>query len=363
MDKWPIKEVVEQHGAEVRAWKVTEGLGRSRSAEKLTEKTGRLCTSGVMGVVFERLGIGHSKRVAINIEEDNPPRMDPLSVEELISRRVDAFRRDSLRGDIHKRVLKMPPDPFGICVLGDPHVDNEGCDWPALSKVIEVCQDTDGVLMASVGDQTDNWIGRLQKKYADTSCLASDGWRLSQYLLEAPGLNWIALVGGNHDGWSMVPGVDPLKWISEKAKVRCYAPDEIRITLKFTGDDDYEPFVWVIRHDCSGRSWFHPSHGPNKMAMLDGQVHLVTAGHIHTWAYLQQEAPHGRVTHAVRVRGFKRNDEYAISKGFREDWYGCACMIVVDPSVVGPDRLKIFWDVEKGAEYLTYVRSKSGSGE
>ena len=356
-DKWSISEVVEKHGRDIVHWKKTEGLGRCKAATRLTEQTGRVCTAGVMGVAFERLGFGNAKRARMDIRDENPPREDPLSIQQLIKSRIKAFERDKVRGDVHKRVLQMPPEPFGICILGDPHVDNEGCDWPELMRVIETCQSTEGIVVASVGDQTDNWVGRLQKKFADTSCLASDGWRLSKYLLEE--LDFIALVGGNHDGWSMVPGVDPLKWISEDARVRCYAPDEIRITLKFTGENDYEPLVWVLRHDCSGRSWFHPSHGPNKMAMLDGKVHLVTAGHIHTWAYLQQEAPHGRVTHAIRVRGFKRNDEYAISKGFREDWYGCACLVVVDPACVGPDRLKIFWDVDRGAEHLTRLRAKS----
>ena len=353
LGNWAYSEVIEEYGDTIRVWKETEKLGNVRLAKRLTEVTGRLCTPGVMGVVLADLGYGNSKRGRMRIKEENPPAEDPLSVDELIDSRIKAFKRATLKTDIHRRTLTMPDEPFGICCFGDPHVDDESCDWVELTRVVKICQDTPGVVAASVGDQMNNWIGRLMRKFADTSCLTSDGWRLSQWLLEA--LDWIALVGGNHDQWAHAVGRDPLKVIADGARVRCFANDEIRITLKFESPE-LEPLIWVIRHDAPGRSWFHPSHGPNKLAMLDGRVHLVTAGHIHTWAYLSQEMPHSRVTHAIRVRGFKRNDEYALSKGFSEDTYGCACMIVVDPVVIGPDRIKVFWDVQRGADYLTQLR-------
>ena len=352
-DNWTADSVVASYGDTIREWRTTTKMGRVRLAAKLSELTGRYCSPGVMGIVLADLGYGGSLRRKLNIYEEAPPRDDPLSVEALIESRVQAFKRASLKTDIHRRTLTMPNEPFGICVFGDPHIDDESCDWVELLRVVKICQDTPGIVAASVGDQMNNWIGRLMRKFADTSCLTSDGWRLSTWLLEA--LDWIALVGGNHDQWAHAVGRDPLKIIADDARVRCFANDEIRITLKFS-DPDIEPLIWVIRHDAKGRSWFHPSHGPNKLAMLDGQCHLVTCGHIHTWAYLSQEMPHGRVTHAIRVRGFKRNDEYALAKGFSEDLYGCACLIVVDPAISGPDRIKVFWDVERGADYLTQLR-------
>jgi hypothetical protein len=241
-------------------------------------------------------------------------------------------------------------------VFGDPHVDNEGCDWGLLKKHVELVNRTEGVFAASVGDMQDNWIGRLQRLYAKASMLASDGWRLSQWLLES--MPWIALVGGNHDQWAQAAGSDPLKWISKKAKVMCYANDEIRITLRWKGRRALEPLVWVLRHDFPGRSWFHPTHGPHKEAMLDGRCHLLTAGHIHQWGQLTTEQRHQRISHALRVRGYKRDDAHARALGFHEQSHGAAVLVVIDPEAGEPGRIRTFWDVEHGCDYLTWLRER-----
>ena len=243
-----------------------------------------------------------------------------VPISELIERRITASKRHAVRAAAHTRQLELPPQPVGIMVFGDPHVDNEGCDWETLHKHIELCKSTDGVYAACVGDVQDNWIGRLQRLYSQSSILASDGWRLSEWLLGE--LEWLAIVGGNHDQWAHGPGVDPLKWISADANVRCYANDEIRITLNWKGRPDLEPIVWILRHDFSGRSWYHPTHGPHKEAMLDGRCHLLTAGHIHQWGQLTTEQRHGRVTHALRVRGYKNNDTHARRLNFPEQQHG-----------------------------------------
>ena len=48
-------------------------------------------------------------------------------------------------------------------------------------------------------------------------------------------MDWLALVGGNHDAWASSGGgsIDPYKLICKDAKVRAYAPDELRITLRW----------------------------------------------------------------------------------------------------------------------------------
>ena len=61
---------------------------------------------------------------------------------------------------------------------------------------------------------------------------ASDGWRLSEWFLSS--MQWVAIVGGNHDAWAHGPGVDPMQWLTDKCGVLCYAQDEIRISLDLT---------------------------------------------------------------------------------------------------------------------------------
>lgn len=359
MEHWSKEEILEEHSEDIRKWREEEGLGETAAANRLTQLTNRECKRWTMRGVYVSLGYYQSTRNArpIEVVQDELPSEDE-TIDALIASRIKANQRYRRKAQRHKRSLTLPSKPFGILCFGDPHVDNEGCDWELLHHHVMLAKETEGVLAASVGDQLDNWIGRLAKCYASTSMKASDGWKLSEWLLKS--LQWIALVGGNHDAWATVPGLDPLEWITKQCGVICYAPDELRITLKWE-DPVLEPLVWVLRHDFKGRSWFHATHGPNKEAMLDGKCHLLTAGHIHQWGQLTTEQRHGRITHAVRVRGYKRADSYARMKGFYEQEHGASCLIVIDPEAQEPSRITIYWDIEEGCNYLTYLRSRQNN--
>lgn len=292
---------------------------------------------------------------ALDIEHAPVPDGE-IPIDELLELKRRAARRRMARHEGHQRRLTLPAEPLGLFVMGDPHVDNEGCDWDVIMHHVEVVQRTDGILAACVGDMQDNWIGRLARLYAHSSTSAADGYRLSEWLLSA--MQWVAIVGGNHDAWAHGPGVDPMAWLTQKCQVPCYAPDELRITLDWKGRPDLEPVIWLLRHDFKGRSWYHPTHGPNKEAMLDGRVHLLTAGHIHQWGALTTEQRHERVTHAVRIRGYKRADEHAKALGFPEQQHGESVLVVIDPEVDGPGRIVLFWDIEQGADYLRWLRKR-----
>jgi len=356
-DNWSSNEVVKTFASEIMEWKLEQGLGRFKCARKLSELTGRHCTPGVMQIVLQRLGLNnysHTKRIEIADETDIA---EEVPIEELIKSRVKASKKKRNKSKSkHNKLLFLPPEPTGIVIFGDPHVDNEGCDWGTLFSHIKIIQETEGVLAACVGDMQDNWVGRLARCYADSSVTASDGWRLSEWFLSS--MQWIAIVGGNHDAWAHGPGVDPMHWLTEKCGVPCYAQDEIRINLGWKDRPDLESVIWVLRHDFSGRSWYHPTHGPHKEAMLDGKCHILTAGHIHQWGVLTTEQRHERVTHAIRVRGYKRADAYAKQKGFSEQTFGEACIVVIDPEKTGPGRITVHWDIQEGCNYLTYLRTR-----
>ena len=351
-DKLKSAIVVKKYSAEIKKWRA-EGYGRVICARKLTEMTGKECTPAVMQNAFRRLS--EPKTQPLDIQIVGEAQDEEVPIEQLIENRILASKRKNKKVKKHKKTLMLPAEPFGIFVFGDPHVDNDGCDWEQLCYHVELAQKTEGILASCVGDMQDNWVGRLARCYADSSVTASDGWRLSEWFLKS--MQWIAIVGGNHDAWANGPGVDPMSLLSEKTGVMCYAPDEIRITLQWKNEPDIEPIIWIIRHDFKGRSWYHPTHGPHKEAMLDGKCHLLTAGHIHQWGQLTTEQRHGRVTHAVRVRGYKRADNYAMEKGFFEQQYGETALVVIDPRLEGPGRIKIFWDLEDGCQYLTFLRS------
>ena len=90
-----------------------------------------------------------------------------------------------------------------------------------------------------------------------------------------------------------------MEWLTEKCGVVCYAQDEVRMTISWKNRPELEPIVWILRHDFSGRSWYHPTHGPHKEAMLDGRCHVLTAGHLHQWGALTTEQRHESFTHAI----------------------------------------------------------------
>lgn len=354
---WSTDELLAGFGAEIIKWQV-EGFGRRKIAALIQQMTDRPCSEHAVRRALARLasqiqGSDASDRPKVKIiKEEDPFEEEPI--ESLIERRVEASKRKIAKAKKHHIRVELPYEPMGIMVFGDPHVDNEGCDWDALRRHVTLAAETDGVLAACVGDIQDNWIGRLARIYADSSVTAANGWRLSEWMFQQ--LDWIAVVGGNHDAWANGPGVDPMAWLSERTRVMCYAPDEIRVQIGWEDSREAEPVNWILRHDFGGRSWYHPTHGPHKEAMLDGRCHLLTAGHIHQWGQLTTEQRHGRVAHAIRVRGYKRNDTYARAKGFFEQNFGESALVVIDPRREGPGRISVHWDLKRGCEFLTFLR-------
>ena len=287
------------------------------------------------------------------VEVTRPQPLPDEPIEEWIKARVRASRRKRAKHN-PARLVTLPAEPMAIAIIGDPHVDNDGCDWSALHDHIKLLSEP-GVLITCIGDMQDNWIGRLGKLYANSSSLASEGWKASEWLLSQG--QWLAVVGGNHDAWSHVPGLDPLQWLCKQNGVKCYDPDELRLYLQWRDRPDLEALVIKLRHDFRGRSWFHPTHGPHKEALLDGEAHIFAAGHIHQWGELTSEHRRGRVTSAIRVRGYKKADGYAKRGGFPEQQHGESALVVVQPEIEGPGRCQIFWDLASGIKWLRHLRS------
>lgn len=366
-DRVSPETIVETQGDAIREW-FRLGMGRRLCAMHYREQTGHYCSHHTMAKVFERLGLRRPppegfRRLDIEdttIDDAEDPGDRALSIEELIESRVAAARRKKRKDLRHSRRLTLPAEPVGFFVMGDPHLDNEGCDWDVLNEHLHIVENVEGLLGVNVGDITDNWIGRLGHLYSKSSVTASDGWRLSEYLLDL--IQWVAIVGGNHDSWASAAGIDPWDYLSKKHGVQCYAPDELRLTLSWKDYPELEPVVWVLRHDFRGRSWFNDAHGPNKEAMLDGHAHILTAGHIHSWAQLSTEQRHARVTHAIRVRGYKRGDDYARRHGYHEQQHGESCIITIDPFDVTAGRIKVHWSLETGVQYLQFLREMRNEG-
>ena len=280
---------------------------------------------------------------------------DDVSIEELVEQRKRKFahKRD------HEEASKLIPVkvkgafPIGLLHFGDPHVDDDGTDIEALERHTALVNATPGLFACNVGDTTNNWCGRLARLYADQTTSAAQAWKLAEWFIGR--CKWLYMIGGNHDLWSGAG--DPLRWIA-KQQGAMYRASEARIALQFSNGAEVRVNA---RHDFAGSSIWNPAHGPMKAAMLGTRDHIYVAGHKHESAYSVLKDPvQGITMHTIKVASYKVYDRYARDKGFRDNALSPCAVTVINPRLPAthPDMVKVFWEPEEGADYLTYLRQK-----
>lgn len=278
-----------------------------------------------------------------------------VSIEELVALRKRQFshKRD------HEEASKLIPvkvklsGPVGLLHFGDPHVDDDGTDIEALERHTDLVNRTPGLFGCNVGDTLNNWTGRLARLYAEQSTSATQAWRLAEWFVRR--CPWLYMIGGNHDLWSGAG--DPLKWIARQAGAM-YKASEARIELQFPNGLRVRVNA---RHDHSGSSIWNPAHGPMKAAMLGTRDHIYVAGHKHESAYSVLKDPQAGITmHALKVASYKVYDRYAKEHGFRDNAFSPCAVTVINTELpeTHPDLVKVFWDPEEGAQYLTWLRGR-----
>lgn len=350
MDRLSADELVDDYADEIKTWRAG-GWGRGRCVDAIEELTGRRCSHRMMTAAFSRLELGTTAAVKMDIE---PVEMPEEPIEELVERRSKAARRKRQKFKHHQRKVTLPARPVGFLFVGDPHVDDEGCDWDLLMTDLGHVRHREGILGVCVGDVTNGWVGSLARLWAESGVTAEDAVRLSEYFLSL--IQWLLVIGGNHDKWSTRNGFNPLEFFCKKNGVSLYADDQMRVVVDWKDRPELEPFEMVVRHFFKGNSQYHVTHAAHKEALFDGKAHLFVAGHIHSWGRLQTEQRHGRVTEAVSVRGYKFADEYAMTLGYPEQHEGRSCLVTVDPFDRTPDRVKLHWNIARGVQYLDMLR-------
>ncbi|MEM6903789.1 MAG: metallophosphoesterase, partial [Pseudomonadota bacterium] len=110
-------------------------------------------------------------------------------------------RHERWKASHFQPVIINSNEPIGIMWFGDPHVDDNGCNWPQLLKDIEIAKQP-GVYGVNIGDTTNNWVGRLVKKYAEQETTRTNAWRLCEWFLNDAGIPWLFWLLGNHDVWN-----------------------------------------------------------------------------------------------------------------------------------------------------------------
>ena len=273
------------------------------------------------------------------------------SLDELLDHRCLVYQRKLKQFQDNKiKTVAAGAKPVAILHLGDPHLDDDGCDLPLLREHITLCSRAKGVYAGNIGDTTNNWVGRLEKLYAKQSSTLDDAIALAEWLCKS--MEWAYFVIGNHDSWNQ--GSYILKLLLRQTRVWTTVGHECRLSLRF---DNGAIVNICARHDHKGRSMYHSTHGALKAHIFgDRWADLHISGHTHQWGMMHIETEDGKPRWAIRVRGYKRMDDFAEEKGFYEHRHGSACLTVINPYTPVCDRILVFWDVPTGLKYLESIR-------
>lgn len=278
------------------------------------------------------------------------------SAEELIAHLKDRHVKRKAHDEASKlRQVKVHMDgPIAVAFFGDPHVDDPGCAWGDLERDVQLCRDTPGMLAVDVGDNSNNWVGRLMRLYADQEVTAKQSLVLIEWLMCA--LPWLHWEDGNHDLWNTEKG-DPTAVMHKLHKrVGLLGSGGTRLQIHLPSGADFKMHV---RHDFPGGSQFNPAHALVRETLFGHRDHIMACGHRHTTGYIPvwHNDPR-RLCHGFRLGTYKDFDKFAREKGFQEGNWARSMAAVVDPEFAhDPVRfIKPMFSLEEAAEYLTWRR-------
>ena len=290
------------------------------------------------------------------------PRFDPPSipaddipVEQLIDQLAERFGKRAENAAARKwmRFSLHDDGPYLLAFVGDPHLDDNGCNWPLLKRDIELMRrpHVHGIML---GDVTNNWSGKLQRLYAHQDVTRDRAWKLAEWFWRA--VPWLLLIKGNHDIWSQSHGQgDPLDWMARGSA----ALEDWQARIEVAAGDNVLR-VWAS-HDFKGSSIYNPLHGPMRAQRFSaGEADILAAGHQHHWELFSGEDADktSRPHWLVRARGYKFLDPHADRHQYASQQHGATIAAVVDPSREGPAAVQCYADLAEACEILSFKRQR-----
>ena len=279
---------------------------------------------------------------------------DDITVEE----NIEIMKKRFLKRIEHHASKKWFPvriqkeGAVGLSFWGDPHVDDDGCHWPMLEHHCDLHRKTDGLYGVSVGDHTNNWVGRLARLYDSQETSKKTARKLAHWFLdpEKSGIDWAVIVMGNHDLWG--DGADLLRAMSTTAVPMEDWSAQFKIVLPKT-----EVRVWCS-HQFPGSSLWHSLHGMQRAALMKDWAHIYVGGHTHNWGIHQEENAHRDFVYWLcRSRGYKFIDEYADRLGFAEQQEGASITAIINPDAKSMSGLiQCYADMDQAVDYLNFLR-------
>ena len=309
--------------------------------------------------------IGYRLDKLESISTDKPPPTtieypdfpdDDIPIEEIIELQKKRFAKRYENYQAKKWFpIKIKDDgPIGLSFFGDPHVDNNGCNWELLEHHCNLHRDTPGLYATNIGDTTDNWVGRLGRLYAESDTSKHTGRKLANWFLKDSGVRWACWLMGNHDAWNegdaILRGMNASKIPMEDWQAQ--------FVVKLPKVDVR---VWAA-HNFKGNSIWNTLHGPQRAAHTKEWAHIYISGHTHNWALHQEESASRDFTYwLARARGYKYIDHYADLLGHQSQKEGACITAIINPesqSMAG--LVQCFADLDAACDYLKFLRGKHG---
>lgn len=294
---------------------------------------------------------------------DEIPTQGELPTEELIERLAQGYVRRKAHHEASRlrQVRVRLGGPIGIAGFGDPHLDDDGCAWPDLQRDVRICQETKGILCVGVGDNSNNWVGRLMKLYAHQEVTSSQAIQLIEWFMLS--LPWLVEKKGNHDEWNTDKGdpVDAMHRLHKRLSIMEGGSTRLQINLPAGC-----AVRMHVRHNFPGNSQFNPAHGMVRQTLFDYRDHILMCGHLHTAGYIPiwHNDPR-QLCHGMRLGTYKDFDKYADDGGFKEANWARSMLAIVNPDQAhDPVRyIKVFFDLEEGADVLAWMRNRFKRGK
>ena len=276
------------------------------------------------------------------------------TIDEILARKRNLYKRKKAAHDFNKLIPVTVNDdkPIALCILGDPHIDDDGCDIDALERDLDVISSTPGMYAGHAGDLTNNWVGRLARLYANQTTTAGQAIKLMEWMLNrAPNL---FVINGNHDNWNQ--GGDLISFVMRSVG-GINSTHGGRIALNFKNGKQVRIHA---RHSFKGTSVYNPTHGQRRAQLWEGnRDHVYVAGHFHTDACSMIPQSDGTCSWSFQVSGYKVIDDYALEGGFTEQRANPSVTLVINPKASNEAELiKPFWDSKLAAKYLTWLRAQ-----
>lgn len=305
----------------------------------------------------------HAERInalaapVVPLAEELPPSDVPIS--EVIALQAKRFTQRLAHHKARQwREFRVPvAGPYALMFFGDPHVDDNGCNWPLLQSHCDLAARTEGLFAVNIGDTSNNWTGRLARLWAEQDTSSSTARAMAKWLLSESGVPWFLWLHGNHDLWDGPVGAG---WF-EAHRPHFVAMEDWQAKVTLASPNGHQLRLWAA-HNFKGNSIWNNMHGLERAAQMQDWAHLYVAGHHHDTGLRQGENPHRGFTYwLARCRGYKFMDHYAELHGFGEHQHGASVLAVVDPTADKPNAVQCFLDPFEGVDFLNFKRRKQAA--